>query len=342
MKTNGRLPGHMYVQGKLLTNAAGDVDTSGAGYDYIIRTLSEIRAEVVEQKFYKIAPADYFPVSVGQGANMDEIIQNLTFQTGGEFFDGDIQTNQESGRIAQVDVLQDKLRMPIQVWAKQVVWTIVDIAKAAQASNWDLIASLMESLKTDWDLGIQEVGFLGHPSIPAMTGLLNDPEVNINTSLITKPISDMSETEFQAFVAGIMGAYFANTNSTEDQPDKFVIPTNDYLGLVSATSATFNTISKIEYLLNAFKKATRNENFEILPLAYAQADKNDVRGISKNRYALYKSDPKTMKMEIPQDFYMLEAATANNFNWTQPATGQYSGLLINRKREMLYLDETAT
>lgn len=340
--TRGRLPGHMYVKGKMLTNANGDIDTSSAGFDYIISTLSEIRADVVEQKFYKIAPADYFPVSVGQGANMDEIVQNLTFQTGGAFFDGDIQTNQDSGRLAQVDVVQDKLKMPIQVWAKQVVWTIVDIAKAAAASNWDLIASLMESLKTDWDLGVQEVAFLGHPSISEMTGLLNDDEVNINTILITVPINEMTESQFQAFVGGVMAAYFANSNSTEDQPDKFVIPTSDYLGLLNAVSSTFPNISKIEFLLNAFKKATRNENFEILPLAYAQADQNADRGIDQNRYALYKSDPKTMKMEIPQDFTMLEAATANNFNWTQPATGQYSGLMVNRKREMLYFDETAT
>jgi hypothetical protein len=336
------LPGHMTVKGKMLTNANGDIDTSGAGYDYVISTLSEIRAEVVEQKFSKIAPADYMPVSVGQGAYMDEIIQNLTFQTGGGFFDGDIQTNQDSGRIAQVDVVQDKIRMPIQVWAKQVIWTLVDVAKAASASNWDLIASLMESLKTDWDLGIQEVAFLGHPSVSTMTGLLNDSQVNINTSLITTPITNMSETQFQNFVGGIMKAYFVNSNSTEDQPDKFVMPTSDYLGLVKATSNTYNTISKIEFLLNAFKKATRNENFEILPLAYSQADQNSDRGINKNRYVLYKSDPKTMKMEIPLDFTMLEAATANNFNWTQPAHGQYSGLLVNRKREVLYLDETAT
>lgn len=340
MKMNGMLQPHMTIGGRVLTNANGDINTSGVGYQYLIDTLSEIRSEVVEQKFYKVAPADFFPVDVGFGAWMDEIVQNLTFQTGGDFFDGDIDTNADTGRMSQVDTGLSPVRMPIITWAKQVVWTIADIAKAAAASNWDVVSGKMVSLKTDWDLGVQEVAFLGHPANPLVTGLINDAEVNINTTLIPVAISAMTETQFTALVAGILGAYFANSNDTEDSPDMFVIPASDYLGLIAPVSSTFPNISKIEFLLNAFRKATDNPNFQIKGLAYAQANRNVDRGINKNRYTLYKSDPQTMKMTIPVDFTMLESGTANNFNWTQPAHGQYSGLLINRKREVLYLDET--
>lgn len=340
MRMNGLLSSHMTIQGHVLTNANGDIDTAGIGYQYLIDTLSQIRSEVVEQKFYRIAPADFMPVDVGYGAWGDEIVQNLTFQTGGDFFDGDIDTNTDTGRMAQVDTGLSPIRMPIITWAKQVVWTIANIAKAAAASNWDLVSGKMESLKTDWDLGIQEIAFLGHRANPLVTGLLNDAEVNINTTLIPVPISSMSETQFAAFVAGALAAYFTNSNDTEDKPDMFVIPANDYLGLTAPASATFFNVSKIEYLLTSFQKATDNPNFKIKGLAYAQDNRNVDRGIDKNRYILYKSDPKTMKMTIPVDFTMLESATANNFNWTQPAHGQYSGLLIHRKREVLYFDET--
>lgn len=341
MRMNGLLPGHMTIQGRMLTNANGDIDTSGIGYQYLIDTLSQIRTETVEQKFYRIAPADFFPVDVGYGAWGDEIVQNLTFQTGGDFFDGDIDTQSGTGRMAQVDAGMSPIRMPIITWAKQVLWTIADIAKAAAASNWDLVAAKMESLKTDWDLGIQEIAFLGHPSNTLVTGLLNDSEVNINTTLIPVAISAMTETQLNALIAGLLAAYFTNSNDTEDKPDIFVIPANDYLGLTKPYSSTFPNISIIEYLNNSFQKATDNPSFQIKGLAYAQANRNIDRGIDKNRYVLYKSDPKTMKMTIPVDFTMLESATANNFNWTQPAHGQYSGLLINRKREVLYFDETA-
>jgi len=341
MRMNGLLPGHMTIGGQILTNANGDIVISGMGYQYLIDTLSEIRSDVVEQKFYKIAPADFMPVDVGFGAWNDEIVQNLTFQTGGGFFDGDVDTQSDTGRMAQVDTALAPIRMPIITWAKQVAWTIATIAKAAAASNWDVVSGKMESLKTNWDLGIQEVAFLGHPANALVTGLLNDGEVNINTTLIPVPISTMTETQFAAFVAGALAAYFTNSNDTEDKPDMFVVPANDYLGLTAPASATFFNVSKIEYLLNSFRKATDNPNFQIKGLAYAQDNRNADRGIDKNRYVLYKSDPKTMKMTIPVDFTMLESATANNFNWTQPAHGQYSGLLINRKREVLYFDETA-
>jgi hypothetical protein len=332
----------MTVAGKMLTNANGDIDTGSAGYQYLIDTLTEIRAEVVEQKFYKVAPADFFPVDVGFAAYMDEVVQNLTFQTGGGFFDGDIDTNADTGRLSQVDAALAPIRMPIVTWAKQAVWTIIEIAKASAAANWDLVEGKMKSLKKNWDLGIQEVAFLGHPTKSDVTGLLNDSEVNINTSLITVPVSEMTETQFANFVAGILGAYFANSNDTESRPDTFVMPADDYLGLTSPVSATYPNISKIEFLLNAFRKGTDNPDFKILPLAYSQAARNADRGINKNRYVLYKDDSETLKMTIPVDFSMLEAGTANNFNWTQPAHGQYSGVLINRKREVLYLDETAT
>jgi len=189
LRMNGLLPSHLTIKGRMLTNANGDIDTSGLGYQYLVDTLTEIRAEVVEQKFYTVAPADFMPVDVGFGAWMDEIVQNLTFQTGGDFFEGDIDTNDETGRMAQVDSAIAPIRMPVKTWAKQTVWTIAAIAKAAAASNWDLITSKVESLKKDWDLGIQRVAFLGHPSDSSLTGLLNDSEVNINTSLITVSIS---------------------------------------------------------------------------------------------------------------------------------------------------------
>ncbi len=340
IRMNGMLPGHLTIRGRILTNANGDIDTSGLGYQYLIDTLSEIRSEVVEQKFYRVAPADFMPVDVGFGAWNDEVVQNLKFQTGAGFFDGDIDTQSDTSRMAQVDAALAPIRMPIITWAKQSAWTIAEIAKAAAASNWDIVASKMESLKTNWDLGIQEVSFLGHPSNSALTGLLNDSEVNINTTLITVAISAMNETQFNALVSGLLSAYFANTNDTEDKPNTFVIPADDYLGLTGPVSATYPNISKIEYLNNSFQKGTDNPNFKILPLAYAQDNRNADRGINKDRYILYKNDPKTMKMTIPVDFTMLESATANNFNWVQPAYGQYSGCLINRKREVLYIDRT--
>ena len=150
----------------------------------------------------------------------------------------------------------------------------------------------------------------------------------------------MDVTHFDNLVAGLLSAYFTNSNQTA-MPNVFIIPTSDYLGLGVPVSGTYPVISKLEYLLNALKRLTRNPNFEILPLAYAEASLNG-RGLTKDRYVLYRNDPETLSMSIPVDFTMLEADTSNKINWTQPAYGQYSGVLINRPREVLYLDLTSS
>ena len=333
------LPLPSFINGKALLNANGDIDPSSSGFQYIIDTLTYIKSGVIDQKFYTVAPADYMPVDVGSAAWMEDIVQNVVFNTGGSFYQGDVDSQTETGRLAQVGAGLDKISQPVKTWAKGTGWTIMEIAKAAAASNWDIVESKLKSLKTNWDLGIQETAFLGHPD-GSVTGLLNGAEVNVNTTLIAEPLSGMSGTDFQTFVAGLLAAYFANSNSTA-LPDTFVMPTSDYLGMIAAASPDFPNISKLEYLLNALKKATANENFKILPLAYAEDSNNASRGINKNRYVLYRQNDDTLNMNIPVDFTMLDADTSNKINWTQGAYGQYSGVLVNRPREVLYFDETA-
>jgi hypothetical protein len=226
--------------------------------------------------------------------------------------------------------------MPTRLWAKKATWSIAEIMEAANA-NWDVVDSRMRALKKNWDLGIQEGAFTGFDA--SLTGFLNNADVNINTTLIAEEISGMSDAEFQAFVKGALTAYFANSNYTRDNPDTFVMPASDYLGMASAASATYPNISKLEYLENSFKKMTRNDGFKILPLVYSQSAKNPA---AKDRYVLYRNDPETLKMSIPVDFTMNQAYTTDGLVFQQKAYGQISGVLVNRPREVLYIDLTAS
>lgn len=326
------------ILGMQLFNANGDIDPGSAGFQYVIDTLTFIRSRVIEQVFYEIPVSDFMPVDVGEGAWSEEIVQNLEFYSGGGFFDGDVDTMSGNGRIAEMDTAIAPIRMPTRTWAKSAKWTVLEIMKAASASNWDVVEGKLKSLKKNWDLGIQEVAFLGHPTLTSLTGLLNDPEVNINTSLITGNVNAMTDANFQIFVGALLNAYYTNSNSTR-MPDTFIMPTDDYLGMATAASATYPNISKLEYLMNSLKRMTANEGFQILPLTYAQAAINAPFGINEDRYVLYRSNPDTLSMAIPVDFTMLNADTSNQLMWQQPAYGQYSGCLINRKREVLYIDQ---
>lgn len=314
-----------------LFNANGDL--SQLGFQFATDTLTAIKSRIAQQKFYKVAPADYFPVDVGQEAWAEEIVQNLGFSLGGSFFEGDVNTANGNGRLAAVGAGVGQVRMPVGTWAKAAQWTLPELKKAMKADNWDVIEAKLRALKENWDLGIQEVAFLGHPAISGMTGLLNDSEVNINTTTITEAISGMASAEFQTFVGKVLGDYFANSNDTA-MPTKFVIPTSDYLGLGAAASDAYPNISKLEYLTNVFKKMV-GENFQILPLSYAQESRNK---LSASRYVLYNDSDDALGMNIPVDFTTGSMNSADNFHFHQPAYGQYSGVLIARKREVLYFD----
>ena len=332
-----------YLGPHRLLNSNGDIDVSGTGFQYLIDNLSYIRANVVKQKHYKIAPADFMTVDVGEAPWSSEVIQNVVFQNGGDFYDGDMNQGQGGQRMAAVDVSLGKVRMPTQIWAKMTPWTIMEIAQAAAANKWDVVSDKLDALKENWDLGIQRTAFLGHKQISTITGLLNNGNVNINTALVTVPISSMDASHFAALVAGLLSAYFTNSNSTEGRPNRFVIPYSDFLGLGALVPGTVGTypISKLQFLEDTFKRMC-GPDFQILPLAYSQAANNTDAGINKDRYVLYRDDPEVLKFTIPVDFTLLEAASYNKINWEQDAYGQYSGVLMARPREVLYLDKTST
>lgn len=338
---NANLPLPKFVQGHALLNTDGTLDTNSAGFRFIIDTLTFIRSGIIEQKFFKVAPGDYMPVDVGEAAWFGKIVQNVVLYDGDSFFTGD-QGQGQSARLANTDALLEQLDMITQVWAKQVNWNIVEIAQAAAAGNWDVVSSKMKSLKVNWDLGIQETAFLGHPSRSTMTGLLTSSAITPNTTLLPKKVSEMSAAELATLIGTMFGTYYTRTNSTA-LPDTWIMPTDDFLGLTQPFSSTYPVNDRLSYLEMAAKRATSNPNFKIIPLAYCQAANNADRlnsGSGYDRHVLYTNDPDTLKLSIPVDFTMLEADTANKFNWSQAAYGQYSGCLITRPLQVMYMDVT--
>ena len=212
----------MTINGLTLYNASGDIDITDTGFQYSVTTLSQILAGVIKQVFYEIPIADYLPVDVGTAAWREEIIQNREYYVGGGFEDGFVRDG--SSRSPQVSAALDQLRMPTRIWKKKTTWNVAEIKQAANAGNWDPVEAKLKSLKKDWDLGVQKGAFNGFVGESDMTGMLNNANVNINTTIITEMISGMSDSEFQAFVKALLNAYYANSNSTRF-PDTFIMPT---------------------------------------------------------------------------------------------------------------------
>lgn len=302
------------------------------GYEINITTLTTIMKKVSEQKFFHIAPADYIPIRVGEGAWSSNLVTYRSFQLGDDFATGLLNTGLNNSRMASADAGVDSLPINVYDWAKEIMWTIIDLNKAAKAGNWDLITSKERSRKTNWDLGIQKIAFLGLSGNSNVLGLFNQSGITTDTNTLKAPISGLSSADLSAFAAAVLNVYRANCQRTA-MPTNFTIPESDYLGLATPTSDTFPILSRLDLLQNTFRSMTGKKDFKILPCAYGD---KAYSGASVQYYALYNADEESLRMNIPVDYTNTLANSINNFSFQNAAFGEFTGVLAIRPQELYY------
>lgn len=305
------------------------------GFEIPITTLTAISKKVVEQKFFTIAPADYLPVRVGENSWSSNIITYRDFQVADDFEKG-IVNQAGSTRLSTASAAIDSLSINVYNWGKEINWTLFELKQAALSGNWDVVTSKERSRKRNWDLGIQKIAFLGSATNVTILGLLNQATVASNTTVITTKISAMTDAQFQTFVATIIEAYRANCFRTA-MPTHFIVPESDYNGLTTPANTNFAITSKLEYLEKAFKTATSNPNFKILPCSYADKANNQ---FGLNRWVLLNYDEDTIRMDIPVQYTNTQQNSINGFQYQNVGYGQFTGALAYRPAEILYFDNS--
>ncbi len=306
---------------------------NAAGMVVDITTLTTALKSVSHQKFFEVAPGDYMPINVGEGAFAMELLKWVDFAPATDFEAGNIKLGMDGSKMATADASVSAVKSPIINWGKKISWDLFSVNVAATQGNFDVVLAKERSRKKNWDLGIQKVAFLGAKTVPGVYGLLNQPDVTKNTELITEPLSGMTAAELSTFASKVAGAYRKNCNYSA-KPTHFVIPESDFLGLGTPSNAEYPLLTKLQVLENAFKAAF-GANFKVLPIAYG--DKT-VSGLAKNVYALYNFDPDSLEMNIPVQYTSTIANTIDGFTWLNTAYGQYSGVKAYRPKEMLYFE----
>ncbi len=322
--------------GLSLRNSNGDIDSSSLGYQRAIDTLTYIKKDITEQIFYNVNITDYIPVVVGEGSFAQNILTNLTVSASGNFEEGIINQGSNNDRLAKANVGISSKTVPVINWAKSIDYTIIEIEQALQANNWDMIQSKHDARKENWDLGIQSIAFLGSLSDPDnVPGLLTQPNVNINTTLITTSLSSMDVTHYTTFISLLLEDYRSNCNRTA-YPTHFIMPEDDFNGLVVPYSPEFPMISKLQYLKDAFA-AQGLSGVKIMPTAYAMTAYN-ADYLNKTRYTFLNYNPKSIRMDVPVMITSTQPNTLNNFQFQDAAYGQFTGVWAYRELEMLYFD----
>ena len=327
------------LRGQTMMNAVGDIDTTTLGYQIAIDTLTFIKKQITEQKFYQVAVADYVPVAVGDGAFAQNILTNMTLNTSGDFEEGIVQQGSANDRLAMADAGVASKTVKVANWAKAIGYSIFEIEQALQANNWDIIESKHRARKTNWDLGIQRMGFLGSVGNPTdFPGLLTSALVNSDGTTLGSTISNLSAADFATFISKVLASYQSNCAYTTF-PTHFVIPQDDYVALAVPVSSSYPVVTKMTYLKDAFDKIVPG-GVKILPSAYAIGSTAVGAGtaIGFHRYAMYRYDPESIRMDIPVDYTVTQPNTLNNFQFQDAAYGQFTGVGVYRALELLYFD----
>lgn len=312
------------------------------GYEVSITTLTQIVKRVSEQKLYKVAPADFVPIKVGEGTWSSNLTTFRSFDVADEFESGIINTGGDNTRSSSNDAAIDALNIKINNWMKGTSWSIFELEEAAKSGNWDLVASKEKTRKRNWDLGIQRVAFLGargqNGTNGSCLGLLNQPTGQFDTTLITKNISSMSTSELSTFQQNAIKLYRANCNYTA-YPTHFIVPESDYNGMAAQAAPGFPMKTILALLLEAFQIITQNKNFKILPLAYADVANAGgalPAGAASKLYTFLNYDEESIVMNVPLPYTNTLANSLDNFMFQNSGYGQFSGVLALRPAELYY------
>lgn len=316
-------------------NALSFADPANYGFEQQLTTLTRILAGVQRQKFYTLDVSEFIPVEIGTGAYGKNIMQATIAQVGADFESGIIQPGNGINKDANVDIVIDNIQIRNNFWRMkyQVTKEIREMGRVS-ALPIDYIEEQETARLKTWQLGIQKIAFLG-TSDGLNYGLLNLPDVTINTSLMPASFANMTITELNNFAVSVINTYFTNTNSTVF-PNTLVIPTADLGALGTPINPQFPIGTRRQYLEDAFKAAGAPADFKILHTVY-----NNTAGVGgTGRYVLYNRNADTLTMYIPKPYTPYPLHPAGSLDMISDAEGQFTGVFAKRPKEILYMDVT--
>lgn len=306
------------------------VNDRGFG-DIDITLLTQIEREISRQKFYKIDPEGFVPFDKTQGGWADYMTVLRSYAnvdaTLGSWERG---VDADNARRAQVGASLDSVSLKIHNLAKMVSYSLFELRSSQETGRWNIVTEKERARKIDYDLAVQKAVLLGDAE---HKGLLNQTEVVVNTSVLTKKISTMTSAEFRAFLGSIFGEYFKNTGMTV-LPDTLAIAPSDFLGLGVAVDEQYPLVqSMLKRMQDIFREVTGNPNAEIKMLAYCEPEFHE----GAYKYVLYRRDFDTIRVYNPFDYTVVSGASVDGMNYQNTAYARLSDVFVNRPAEMLYL-----
>lgn len=320
-------------------NALFDYPT--AGVVQTVDTITDIVYGVVKTKYYELAGqklTDFINIDAsGRGAYMGTISQFVDAYVGSPFEQCII--NPASTGIhndATADIAVDMIEARNNFYRQKYSVSNEELKMAAaNRVAFDVIEQKEKARKKNWDLGLQRVLFNGLND-GRTYGLLNQSGVTVNTSLLPKATNAMTVAQLQAFAGGALAAAFANSNQTI-MPNRWLMPTSEYMALGVPYGSTFGMPTVKEVLEKAFIAAGAPDDFKIVHAKYCEG----IGGQSKGRHVFYNTDTDNIIMHTPKPYTPHPLYAQGALDMVSDAEGQFTGVWVKRTGSVLYADVQA-
>lgn len=304
------------------------------GFEQVITTTTQILPGVIEPNYYELNGqrlSDFVPIEEGVGAYSTELFQYASAYVGTDFKSCLVAPT--TGNInldGTMDIELSGFKIPNNYYRQKYSISKEGLEIAArQAVTFSIIEEKEKARKKNWDLGLQEATFLGLGDNRSY-GLLNQPDAVINTSLITKPLSEMTDDEFSTLISSITGTYFNASNGTR-MFNRMLIPQSDYFALTKPYGQY--GLSRLSVLENAFQGRVSND-FKIVYTMY-----NETAGTGGGkRYAFYDYNPDSIEMYIPMPYTPYPLFPTGALDTISDSMGQFTTPYNKRKFLLQYYD----
>ena len=200
------------------------------------------------------------------------------------------------------------------------------------AQTFSLIEENEKARKKIFDLGLQEATFKGLGDGKSY-GLLNQPNVTVNTTLMTAELDAMTDAQFQTFLAKAASTFASNSNGTM-MFNRMLIPQSAYLALQQPYGAFGET--RLSVLQRAFQGIVGTD-FKIVHATYctgATAGGNAAKG----RYVFYNNDADNVVMHLPKPYTPHPLFPTGALDMISDAEAQFATPYVKRIDSMLYAD----
>lgn len=301
------------------------------GFEQQITTTTQILSRVLDTVYYELDGqklSDFTPIEEGFGSFSTEILQYATKATGTDFKSCLIHPT--AGALNQdgyTDIEIGDTKYPNNFFRD--IFSVTKEGQEIAARNmipFDIYEQKERARYKKWQLGLQDAWFMGLDDGRSY-GLLNQPDAIVDTSFMTKNLSEMTDDEFSTWVGEIRGRYNNTTNSTANF-DRIALPQEEYFAL-DRPLGTFGLTRR-----QVLEEVVRPNGGKIVYSRY-----NTTAGTGgKPRYAVYKYDPDYIEGFIPLAYTPFPLYPVNALDMISNCMAQFVTPQLKRKNTLLYWD----